>query len=224
MRQTLASLIICLLLSSSMIRAEDAADTSVQQLPDSIVVTASRTPSTFSEVTRSVTVIHANELQRTPSLSVADLLTHVPGVDVRRRSIHGVQSDIGVRGATSSQTLVLLNGVKVADPQTNHHSFDLPVTPTDIQRIEILRGAGSRLYGPDAFGGVINVITAPTAGRDLRLNLVQGEHRLSEQTLSAVYPAGPVSNRLSLARRTSSGHRNNTEFDIKNLSYTAGLR
>ncbi|MCP4549746.1 MAG: TonB-dependent receptor, partial [bacterium] len=224
MRKTLISIVMALLGSTALVFGNDTVDTTVQQLPDSIVVTASRAPSTFSDVTRSVTVIHANELKRTPSLSIADLLTHVPGVDVRRRSVHGVQADIGIRGATSSQTLVLLNGVKLADPQTSHHDFDLPVTPSDIQRIEVLRGGGSRLYGPDAFGGVINVITSQAVGRDLRLSLVQGQHRLSEQTVSAVFPAGPVSHRLSLARRTSEGHRNNTEFDIKNLSYTAAAR
>ena len=90
---------------------------------------------------------------------MTDALRLLPGVWVRQRGPFGSQTDISVRGASFGQTLVLVDGVRINDPQTGHHSGDLPVALEDIARIELLAGAGSSLHGADAVGGVINIIT-----------------------------------------------------------------
>ncbi|HID99484.1 MAG TPA: TonB-dependent receptor, partial [Thiotrichaceae bacterium] len=81
------------------------------------------------------------------------------GVDLRERGTFGVQGDLSIRGANFSQVLILINGIKVYDPQTAHHNLDIPVSLSDVERIEILNGHGSSIYGENAFGGVINIVT-----------------------------------------------------------------
>ena len=73
--------------------------------------------------------------------------------------MHGVQADIQVRGGTFDEVMILLNGVNITDPQTGHFNLDLPVELTSIERIEILHGSGARIYGANAYKGVINIIT-----------------------------------------------------------------
>src|SRR6185436_14184725 len=94
-----------------------------------------------------------------PVRSVADVLRLAASVDVRARGGAGVQSDFAVRGASFGQMLVLVDGVRLNDAQSGHHNGDIPVTVEDIERIEILHGPGSSLFGADAFGGTVNVIT-----------------------------------------------------------------
>src|SRR5699024_3897839 len=97
--------------------------------------------------------------QSMPVRSVSELLGYVAGVDVRRRGAQGAQVDIGLHGGTFDQTLVLLNGIKVIDPQTGHNMMNLPVSLADIKRIEILKGPAASVYGVNAMNGAINIIT-----------------------------------------------------------------
>lgn len=100
---------------------------------DEVVVTASRTPVEAQKATRIVTVISKSDIARTPAQNLNDLLRNIPGVDIRQRGPMGTQADISIRGGTFDQTLILLNGVNVTDPQTGHHNLNLPV---DIESIE----------------------------------------------------------------------------------------
>lgn len=201
------------------VRAEDAPTYEIDQ----IVVTASRIPTTFSDRTRSITVISREEIATAPIHDVADLLDYVVGVDARQRGPHGVQTDVGMRGSTFEQVLVLVDGVKVTDPQTGHHALDLVVALDDIERIEVLRGHGSRLFGPNAFGGVINIITRERRGNEASLRATYGEHAFAEGAASGSYLAGPTAHRLSLAHRRSDGYRHNTDFTVSTASYGVSL-
>src|SRR5208283_3732517 len=96
--------------------------------------------------------------------SMVDLLQLDPSLDLQERAPDGVQTDLSIRGSSFGQTLVLLNGLRVDDAQTGHHDMDIPVPLDSVERIEVLRGSGSAMYGSDASGGVINVITAPPEG------------------------------------------------------------
>ena len=124
-----------------------------------VVVTAAATPVTLGTVTRTVTLITREQIAQLPVHSIADIMRLVGSVDVRARGVRGVQTDFAVRGASFGQMLVLVDGVRLNDAQSGHHNGDIPVPLDAIERIEILHGPGSSLFGADAFGGTINVIT-----------------------------------------------------------------
>src|SRR4051812_30039825 len=131
-----------------------------------VVVTASATPAELGTVTRSVTVITRDQIEALPLPSIADLLRLASSIDVRARGERGVQTDFSVRGAGFGQMLVLVDGTRINDAQSGHHNGDIPVPLDLIDRVEVMYGPGSSLFGGDAFGGTINVITrhggAPT--------------------------------------------------------------
>ncbi|MCW3089733.1 MAG: TonB-dependent receptor plug [Ferruginibacter sp.] len=126
---------------------------------DPVTITATRAAQKISETGRSITVIDGKMFRQLPVNSIDELLKYVPGVEVQSRGPMGAQSDIVIRGGTFQQVLVLLDGIKVNDPVTGHFSSYIPVAPSEIDRIEILRGPAAAVYGAEAVGGVINIIT-----------------------------------------------------------------
>jgi iron complex outermembrane receptor protein len=130
-----------------------------QDYRQTVVVTAAATPVELGTVTRTITVITREEIEALAVHSVADVLRGASSVDVRARGERGVQSDFSVRGAGFGQMLVLVDGVRINDAQSGHHNGDIPVPLQAIERIEVLYGAGSSLFGADAFGGTVNIIT-----------------------------------------------------------------
>jgi len=191
--------------------------------PEPLVVTASRIPVEFDQVTRSVEVIDREALDALPVHSLQDVLEYALGVDVRRRGPHGVQGDVGIRGGSFEQTLILVDGFKVSDPQTGHHNLDLALNVADIERIEILRGPGSRIYGPGAFSGAINIITRGPGGTGVSVGGAFGENSFSEGEASVSFPALGIDNRLSFGRSESAGYLENTDFAISNLAWNAAI-
>ena len=134
-----------------------------EPIHETVVVTAAATPVSLDSVTRALTVITREQLSRLPVSTVADVLRLAASVDVRARGERGVQSDFAVRGANFGQALVLVDGMRLNDPQTGHHNGDIPVPVDMIECIEILHGSGASLFGADAVGGTINVITRKDA-------------------------------------------------------------
>lgn len=130
---------------------------SVQKL-DEIVVTASRTPEALRDVVGDVTVIDQQELQAAGKDSLAEILSRQPGVQFMSYGGPQTATSIFMRGTNSAHTLVLVDGVRMTDAISG--GTQLPtIDPAVVERIEILRGAASSLYGSDAIGGVINIIT-----------------------------------------------------------------
>ncbi|MBC7888375.1 MAG: TonB-dependent receptor [Ferruginibacter sp.] len=126
---------------------------------DPLTITSTRTPQKVSETGRSITVMEGKLFQQLPVHSIDELLKYVPGVEVQSRGPMGAQSDIVMRGGTFQQVLVLLDGIKLNDPITGHFSAYIPVAPFEIERIEVLRGPAAAIYGAEAVGGVINIIS-----------------------------------------------------------------
>ncbi len=142
-----------------------AADEPVTDL-EPMVVTAARTPIPLRETGSSITVISAEDIARRRLFTVADVLRNVPGLDVVQAGGLGRQTSVFMRGANSNQTLVLIDGIEVNDPSTPGAAFDFAnLTVDNIERIEILRGPQSTLYGSDAIGGVIHIITKQGQGK-----------------------------------------------------------
>ena len=137
-----------------------------------VVVTAAATPVELDTITRTLTVITREEIAALPVHTVADVLRLAASVDVRARGERGVQTDFAVRGANFGQVLVLVDGVRLNDAQSGHHNGDIPVPLDAVERIEVLHGPGSSIFGADAFGGAVNVITRRSV--DQPSLLVQG--------------------------------------------------
>ena len=121
-----------------------------------------------------------------------DYLQLDPSVDLQERAPDGVQADLTIRGSTFGQTLVLLNGLRMNDAQSGHHNMDLPLPTDAIERIEILRGAGSTLYGSDAMAGSVNIITGPPKYSELRLGAGVGNFGVNQQNGDRGFSGRPV--------------------------------
>ena len=192
---------------------------------DPVVVTGSRIPYHLSDSACSVSVISREEIAILPADNISDILEHVNGVDVRRRGAHGVQADVGIRGGSYEQTLIMVDGVTVSDPQTGHHNMDLPVNMNNIERIEIVKGPAARIYGPNAMGGVINIITRDVSSNSFGAHGAYGEYGYYDMGAQAELSLDKISNRLSASRRYSSGYLGgkDTDFDIKTINYKGVL-
>ena len=126
---------------------------------DSVVVSTNRVPLNFSEFGRTINLLSQRDIELLPSTNVYDLLDQISGVDIKQRGPEGVQADVSIRGGNFEQSLILIDGVKLIDPQTGHHNMNLPVALNQIERVEILKGQGAKSYGTNAFSGAINLIT-----------------------------------------------------------------
>ncbi|NLV30418.1 MAG: TonB-dependent receptor [Acidobacteria bacterium] len=189
----------------------DAALMGAGNLPDEeVVVTANASPVPFGNLSRSVAVLTREDIARLPVHSIPDILAHA-GADVGARAPSGMQADIRLRGSSFSQVLVLVDGVRLNDSQTGHHNADIPVPMEDIERIEVLLGPGSSIYGADAFGGTVHIITrAPAPG--VRAAVGAGAHGFAEGSLSAGFEKGTLRQSFSVTAGRSSGFRHDRDF------------
>ncbi|MDP4260980.1 MAG: TonB-dependent receptor [Bacteroidota bacterium] len=126
---------------------------------DAVTVSASLQAQPSSRSGRNIVTIRGDQFDNLPVHSIDELLRYFPGIEVQQRGPMGSQSDIVIRGGTFQQVLVILDGVRLNDPNTGHFNSYIPIAPAEIERIEILKGASSAIYGSEAVGGVINIIT-----------------------------------------------------------------
>lgn len=177
---------------------------------DTVHVTISSIASAeMASSTRSVDVLSAAEIERLPVRTVPDVLRWALGVDLMPRSPALV--DVGVRGSSFEQVLVMVDGVRVSDAQTGHFDLDLAVPLAQVERIEILRGPASTLHGADAVGGVINVVTRHGEGSQVRLET--GSFGTAGMALSHTISAGEVRFDVATDLRRSDGHRPGTDYE-----------
>lgn len=184
---------------------------------DEIEVGAGRAPELFSESARILTVLTSNQLKTIPATSLSDALKFVTGVDIRQRGPEGIQADISIRGGTFDQTLILLNGINITDPQTGHHNLNIPLNLTQVSRIEVLEGPASRIYGPNAFSGAINIITSPEDSPPLSITASYGNYNSLSVNISGHLKTGQFSHLISTGHKSSDGHIINTDFKASDL-------
>jgi iron complex outermembrane receptor protein len=178
---------------------------------ETVIVTGTFTPVPETEIDRSVTVIETDQ-QDLLHNNWVDYLELSPSIDLRQRAPNNVQGDLSIRGSTFGQALVLLNGLRMDDVQTGHHDMDLPLPTELIQRMEILRGAGSTLYGSDAMAGSLNVITAVPEHADLHLGAGVGNFGINQQSGSASLLWRKFDEQLAAERDFSSGFRPDRDY------------
>jgi iron complex outermembrane receptor protein len=173
--------------------------------PQSVTVTTTLEPLPLAESNRSVNLISPRD-QPLISNSVVDLLRQDASLNLQARAPNGVQADLSLRGTTFEQSLILLNGLRINDPETGHLNLDIPIPLDAVTRIDILHGSGSTFYGSDAIGGAVNLLTQPPApGLTIVASAGGGSFSSIEQHLRASYTRGPVAEQLTASRDTSDG-------------------
>lgn len=194
------------------------------------IVNGSRVPLALNKSARIVTVLDSLAIVNSTAQSVNDLLKYAIGVDVRQRGGMGVQTDISVRGGTSDQIAVLINGVNVCDPQTGHFGLDLPVAMDEIERIEILEGPAGRIYGTSSLVGAINIVTKKYARSSADVHLEGGSYGYANGGARVSVASGNFNNQLSGSYTRSDGYlknkagRHSSDFDAVKAFYQGGYK
>jgi vitamin B12 transporter len=199
-----------------------------------VIVQENRIQLPFSQQNRNIWIIDQEKIKSLPARSVSELLSYVSGVDVRQRGPGGSQADISMDGGTFDETLVLLNGVKVSDPQTGHNMMNLPITLADIDHIEVLRGSASRIYGINALTGAINIVTRSAQKTGVSANLFSGSSFKKDEVSGDTYANYGIQARgslvhkgglhsLSVAQEAGNGYRYNTAFNNQKVFYQGQL-
>ena len=186
---------------------------------ESVIVTGVYQPVQLDEADRDVTVIELDALKKVLSNTLFDFLRLDPSLDVQSRGVNGVQTDISIRGGNFGQTLVLLDGIRINDVQTGHFDLDIPFPPDAVGRIEVLKGAGSAIYGSDAVGGVINVMTVPPESNELHLRTAIGNFGTNQESATLTTIWQNLTEQLSFSRDFSTGFMD--DRDYRNLSFAS---
>lgn len=193
-----------------------------QPIEEKVVVTANAYPVAFENLSRTVTVLTRDDLDNLPARSIVDILEYATSVDVRSRSPLGMQSDLSVRGSAFSQVLVLVDGMRMNDSQTGHHNADFPVPLQDVDRIEVLLGPGSSIYGADAFGGTINIITRRHPEKPVA-SVSGGQHGLVDGSFAMGWRKGKLEQSISASANRSSGFEYDRDFRSVAVSARTGI-
>ncbi|MCR6720566.1 MAG: TonB-dependent receptor plug domain-containing protein [Chitinophagaceae bacterium] len=185
------SMMAALLFSSHLFAQQDSS-----RMLNEVVVTSNKFERKQAETGKVVTVIGRDQLDRSTGRSIGDVLNTAVGTTViGSNNAPGTNLTASVRGASAGNTLILLDGIPVSDPSVNNNYFDLNLIPIDqIERIEILKGGQSTLYGSDAVAGVINIITrkATTSGIKLNATLAAGTYGTFKQDLGVTGKKGKL--------------------------------
>ena len=183
---------------------------------DSILITSSRIDIPFKENSRTITVITSAEIQQSAATNVTELLQQVAGVDIRRRGAAGMQADLYIRGGGFDQTLLLIDGIKVEDPQTGHHTMNMILPLEVIKRIEIIKGPAARVFGQNAFTGAINIVTKTDADDVNSVGFQVGSYGQENVMGTLGKDFGNNSIIAHASVNTSDGYRHNTDFNNQN--------
>ena len=191
-----------------------AADETIQI--KEVVVTATRTEKEQKDVTQSVTVITAEDIKKSGATTAAEVIERTSGVEINDYGTRGSLNNISIRGASYQQVLVLLDGRRMNSASAGGFDMsDLPVLISEIERIEIVRGPSSALYGADAVGGVVNIITKKTTAAETMVTAEGGTHGYQSAAVSNANKLDKFFYALSAGIEESEGYRDNDKLDKK---------
>ncbi|WP_147677095.1 TonB-dependent receptor plug domain-containing protein [Algibacter pacificus] len=184
---------------------------------DTIVVTSTRIDLPFKENSRTINIISSEAIKNSAANNIADLLQQVAGVDIRRRGTAGGQADLYIRGGGFDQTLLLIDGIKMDDAQTGHHTMNAALPIEVIERIEIIKGPAARVFGQNAFTGAINIVTKKDLKNKITIKAETGSFGQLNGGVTIGTDLENSSHLVHIEKVTSSGYRYNTDYD--NSSY-----
>ncbi len=144
--------------------------------------------------------------------SIIETMSFTP-LDLQSRSAKGgIQTDFSLRGSNFQGVLMLLDGQRINDPQTGHHNCDIPFTVLDVERVDVIPGVSSSVFGPDAVGGAINILLKKPKEEKKVLELKAGQHQAKSGLFSISQKWDNSGIRLSLENEESAGFRYDTDF------------
>ena len=208
MRIQLLAVVCCI---QTLVAQQDKDSITTKQLSE-VIVSSTRINLPLQENARTIQIISKETIRQSGVTTVADLLQQVAGIDIRRRGIAGMQADLYIRGGSFDQTLLLIDGVKLDDAQTGHHSMNLVLPLEVIERIEIVKGPAARVFGQNAFTGAINIVTKSALESSGVLTYQAGSYG----QINAEFTIGSSNEKAGIithyTRKTAEGYRFNTDF------------
>ena len=182
-----------------------------------VILTSNRLEISFNEKSKTVQLITADQIQQSGITHLVDILQQVAGVDVKRRGAGATQADLNIRGGTFDQTLLLIDGIKLDDAQTGHHTLNFLPPPEMVERIEIIKGPAARAYGQNAFTGAVNIVTKKETPKRLSLNLQKGNY--DQTNGSILFGSSNKKNNVIgfISKNTSDGYRYNSDYQQSNF-------
>ena len=184
---------------------------------DEVTIQSRRIQIPFSKESKTIEVITIEEIKKSTSKTLTNLLQSIAGVDIRQRGANDTQSDIYIRGGGFDQVLILVDGFKMSDTQTGHHSANAIIPLESIEQIEVVKGASSRIYGQNAFSGAINIITKKTSENTHKIKIKSGSFGQLGLNILSNQQINDNSLLLNITKNKSDGYRENTDFDNSSI-------
>ena len=188
-----------------------------QESLDEVIVSSPRLNTSFSENIKSLSIITAEEIENLPVSNLTDLLRTQAGIEIRSQGVEGSQADIYIRGGTFDQVLILIDGIRVDDPQTGHHTLNSAIPLEVIERIEIIKGPSARVYGHNALTGAINIVTKKYESNNSKLTIGQGSFNYNNLSITKYSSDEDEQHVANFSTKSSNGYRYNSDF--KNLQF-----
>ena len=157
-----------------------------------------------------IVTISKEQIENSTATNISELLQQVAGLDIRRRGAEGMQADLYIRGGSFDQTLLLIDGIKVEDPQTGHHTMNMTLPLEVIEKIEIIKGSAGRMYGQNAFTGAVNIITKKNINNNISVGLSKGSFDQNRFGITVENQSEKSGFIFNFKRKDSDGYRYNT--------------